>query len=1013
MSKTMCKLGRKAVSLLLTVSLLLGILPVTGRAINLTAGEFNPNTGLVRVDFDLQLTQEVSIEVLVDGEHFGWLLQREELTGYEGAMTAHDPCDTYDLPETFDTSHTAGVATDDEVQVCPRLLEGSTDEADVDSSQGDGYYTILWNGSIAGHPVVGVSPDSDFYELTIWVRPQGYPDLGITPCEENGEGGLIHGEDWIWTQQFAKDVSISMDYATILGAEGLEQLFIALQGGKSMEAIMEFLSGMSFNSNFVDLDSLAQNIYSNDPVNLIDGSYTFDYTDLALEGQIPLAFKRYYSSLAVGGALGRGFTHSFDYSLRNEDGFVHVALPGGEEFIFLKLRGFESADYYGVQNGLFTLTDAAAGGYDLWYKDGSALHFNADGQLVSVTNIQGITAYTLTYNGDKLTEISGLAGTMTLSYEGAHITGVTDSAGRSVVYGYDGDNLVSVTNSDDDTLYYTYDANGYLAAASDFEGEVYVENTYDGLGRVTYQEFTNAGVVTVNRFSYDDENLVNTLTDASGWWTKYYYDEYRHLLYTEDLNGRTLSDYSANIAKGLTDKEDNELAYELDENGNITKINYPDGTSTAISYNARNLVTSITYADGGSVSYTYDANGSVTAVEDQNGHSTRCEYNANGLPTAITDALGNTTSYAYDGAGRLLSVTDPVGGETRYDYDSAGRIVASHVKISASETATTRYEYSPAGKLLKVTDALGNETAYTYNANGFTTSVTDALGGVASTEYGTNGQPLKKTDANGGETVYTYNAATALLESVTDPEGNTTRYAYDERGNLIKTTDAAGNATKYEYDALDRLTKITDALSGETKYEYDCMGRVTSVTDAEGNATAYAYDAVGRTTSVTDAEGGVTAYAYDGVGNLLTVTDASGNTTATEYDAVNRAVRSIDAEGNATAYDYDAAGRLIRVTDALGGVASYTYDLAGNLLSVTDPNGGVTRRVYDLLGRTVEQINADNSSVRYAYDALGRVTSATDELGGVTAYAYDANGNRLSVTDPLGHATAYAYNKND
>ena len=93
---------------------------------------------------------------------------------------------------------------------------------------------------------------------------------------------------------------------------------------------------------------------------------------------------------------------------------------------------------------------------------------------------------------------------------------VTDSAGRSVTYTYEGDLLTSVTNPDGDSLTYSYDENGYLSSARDFEGEEYVRNTYDEKGRVTYQVYMSADAEVVNQFSYDDENLVNTLTDGSG-----------------------------------------------------------------------------------------------------------------------------------------------------------------------------------------------------------------------------------------------------------------------------------------------------------------------------------------------------------------------------------------------------------------------------------------------------------------------------------------------------------------
>ena len=59
---------RRAMSLILSISLMLGVLP-TVRALKLEAERVNPNTGLVELNIDIDLTQKVSIEVLVKNVH--------------------------------------------------------------------------------------------------------------------------------------------------------------------------------------------------------------------------------------------------------------------------------------------------------------------------------------------------------------------------------------------------------------------------------------------------------------------------------------------------------------------------------------------------------------------------------------------------------------------------------------------------------------------------------------------------------------------------------------------------------------------------------------------------------------------------------------------------------------------------------------------------------------------------------------------------------------------------------
>ena len=49
----------------------------------------------------------------------------------------------------------------------------------------------------------------------------------------------------------------------------------------------------------------------------------------------------------------------------------------------------------------------------------------------------------------------------------------------------------------------------------------------------------------------------------------------------------------------------------------------------------------------------------------------------------------------------------------------------------------------------------------------------------------------------------TRTSATAITDAL-----NSTRFAYDSRGNITTITDAKGNITTYEYDILNRLIRV-------------------------------------------------------------------------------------------------------------------------------------------------------------------------------------------------------------
>ena len=156
-----------------------------------------------------------------------------------------------------------------------------------------------------------------------------------------------------------------------------------------------------------------------------------------------------------------------------------MTMPGGEEQIFLTLRG---GGYDSLADSGFVLENEADGSYRMTHEDGAAFIFSNDGKsgkLQTVYNPDGTPVAQLTYNGDELTGIDGIAGSYTLAWSNGHISSVTDNAGRTVSYEHDNDLLTGVTNADGDTLHYTYDGDGYLNSATDFEGEVYIKNEYD------------------------------------------------------------------------------------------------------------------------------------------------------------------------------------------------------------------------------------------------------------------------------------------------------------------------------------------------------------------------------------------------------------------------------------------------------------------------------------------------------------------------------------------------------
>jgi RHS repeat-associated protein len=255
-------------------------------------------------------------------------------------------------------------------------------------------------------------------------------------------------------------------------------------------------------------------------------------------------------------------------------------------------------------------------------------------------------------------------------------------------------------------------------------------------------------------------------------------------------------------------------------------------------------------------------------------------------------------------------------------------------------------------------------------------------------------------------------------------------------------TDAEGKTTQYQYDQQNRLVQVTDALGGATNYGYqtgcpDC-GRsdlLSSLTDAKGNTTSFSYDAMGRVIGITDPLGFQKLFSYDPNGNLLLHTDPNGNTLTYTYDLANRltgktlpddvVTYGYDLLDNLTAIadndssismSYDLAGRLTSVT--IGGsvlpvaTISYTYDANGNRVSMVDKENGVTYYQYDSLSRLVSLLNPEDEAVSFGYDALDRRMGLNMPNGVQVGYSYDAASRLLTLIRQIngGNIANFTYN---
>ena len=290
-------------------------------------------------------------------------------------------------------------------------------------------------------------------------------------------------------------------------------------------------------------------------------------------------------------------------------------------------------------------------------------------------------------------------------------------------YEYTGGRLSRVTNSGEN----------HEGALKSLDITYYAEGNYAGMVKTV----ENA-IGVQSTYTYDFTNHTTTISDSN---TKesdirkirYTYNDSLALTKAEDLKLATANQQVSETGYGNTsstntdpdrplsskDQYGNITSYEYDDNGNLTKTTYPDGSIETATYDEetndvltstdRNgLLTENTYADGlliqvktgglvtAAYSYypktTYGIEGLVKQETDAHGNITEYEYDTKGNVTKtkqIIDGVSHDTTNTYDNKGQLTKTVDPEGVKTEYIYNEAGAVLLTKVQDKNSSAGLT------------------------------------------------------------------------------------------------------------------------------------------------------------------------------------------------------------------------------------------------------------------------------------------------------------------------------------
>ncbi|WP_461032685.1 LamG-like jellyroll fold domain-containing protein [Streptomyces mayteni] len=597
-----------------------------------------------------------------------------------------------------------------------------------------------------------------------------------------------------------------------------------------------------------------------------------------------------------------------------------------------------------------------------------------------------------------------------------------DDPDRTTQQRYDEHGRVDrVIDPENGTTYYVYDDLGRLAQETDPAGTV-LRHTYTPRGQhatTVLQDWTGdpSGEVrdlTLVSNAYDPAGRLATTTDAMGAVTAYRYfgDGLTATVTAQDVSGTrdiVLEDNTYNRAGHLvrqaTGNRTIVTEHEVDVTGRVTTIVLdPDGLNrrTVTTYDDADRPLEIRQPGSSAgefltTSYTYDPVGNplTQTVADADEQSTTHQtFDQRGLVTSSTTPRGHTTDYAYDALGRPIGQTAPEVDGTRPE---------------------TRTGYNAFGDATEQRDPLGAITRLAYDRLGQPTTVT-------SPEYTPpGGRPITAT----AETVYD---ALGRTVATTDALGRTTRYAYDQLGNLITRTDpdpgvGATAASRFLLDPPEVELAETPGSGSETHYTHTPTGLPLSTTDPTGARTEATYDPLGRQLTATVVERRPTllnltsTFTWDDAGNQTESVTAEGIVTRARYNAAGEPT-GVFQSGHWTTIDRDAFGRETRITTPAGYRTDLTLNHLGQVVRTDEYGRGDTvlrtsSAEYDADGNQVAAVSGSGTETTSRYDVLGRVTEQTqpvdDDTTATVTFGYDAAGNPTAMTDARGNTTEYTY----
>jgi YD repeat-containing protein len=631
------------------------------------------------------------------------------------------------------------------------------------------------------------------------------------------------------------------------------------------------------------------------------------------------------------------------------------------------------------------------------FREGSAktsCHYNKDGQLIEINDLDGHSIY--------------------FNYQNNQLISIIDSSGKQkITWSFEKGLLQDVTTTSDGIvthhLHYEYDDQQRLHKVSRDLGQ----------GKTFWITYDYAG----------DSNRISAIKQSDGTCLYIEYDAQGRVKKLVDGEGRiSIFDYQqgkTTVTNGLGES----WTYYYDDKNRLTGIDGPEQYRIRYHYEGAllstitqgNQVWKFSYNDEGDCIRVEEPSGQVTLRIYDSGHRVLAEtkyqlFDGNHHPTKP-----QTTRYIYDERGHLLFAIAADGTVTERRYDEQGQLVSTRCYLRTGyDVSSMNPDTLISRQALESWIAQQNPQAislidYRYDWRGqlieeIHYGQVDALGqGILTGALSTRSR---------------YDAAGRLVEKSIPIEGgwSITQYFYDDLGRLIQTIDNQNHSQRIEYDDVHQRIIQTDANGLQTVRLYDKSGLLLSMMRMDSS---HAY--------------GSKTYKYDAAGHLIAETGIDGLTVYTFYDHQGRIQAQVNSSGQITETFYDEEGRIIKTRQYEQQVSTQGWlEQFPSFTAIKPQNSNtdrITQLVYNQYNQIAYRIDAQGAVIAYQYDAQGQVISATayakrltqfnpeqtltfdtiqlitDTKDRTTYYYYDSQGRLEAQINGEGYATYYRYDR--